>query len=124
MAKSDGGDYFRRASLFWIITVTLSMGYFTWTVFWPQHVPYDNLGPLGTLSKYLVDNHHALMYKGWWAAWVVHVGEALVAMKMTGMFQRVPCCTTVGDDHGSIVSVHPKAGLSNASWHDDEQWDP
>ncbi|CAB1312482.1 unnamed protein product [Coregonus sp. 'balchen'] len=82
MAKSDGYDYFRRASIFWITTVALSMGYFTWTVFWPQQVPYDNLGPLGTLSRYLVDNHHSLMYKGWWAAWVVHVAEALVAMKV------------------------------------------
>ncbi|CAB1343464.1 unnamed protein product [Coregonus sp. 'balchen'] len=64
MAKSDGCDYFRRSSLFWITTVTLSMGYFTWTVFWPQQVPYVKLGPLGTLSRYLVDNHHSLMYKG------------------------------------------------------------
>ncbi|XP_055774568.1 transmembrane protein 254 isoform X1 [Salvelinus fontinalis] len=100
MAKSDGCHYFRRTSIFWITIVALSMGYFTllvvwgewknvpalrngkWTVFWPQQVPYDNLGPLGTLSRYLVNNYHSLMYKGWWAAWVIHVAEALVAMKV------------------------------------------
>ncbi|XP_046885221.1 transmembrane protein 254 [Hypomesus transpacificus] len=82
MAKSDGCDYFKRTSLFWIITVTLSMGYFTCVVFMPEHVPYDNLGPLGSLSKYLVHNHHELMVQGWWAAWAIHVFEALVAMRI------------------------------------------
>ncbi|KAA8584062.1 hypothetical protein FQN60_015270 [Etheostoma spectabile] len=29
MAKSDGCDYFRRTSLFWIVSVTLGVAYFT-----------------------------------------------------------------------------------------------
>lgn len=29
MAKSDGCDYFKRTSLFWIVSVTLGVGYFT-----------------------------------------------------------------------------------------------
>ncbi|XP_071400800.1 transmembrane protein 254 [Centroberyx affinis] len=82
MAKSDGCDYFRRTNLFWIITVTFSMGYFTCTVFVPEKIPFENLGPLGTLSRYLVDNHADLMYKGWWAMWAVHVLEAVVAMRV------------------------------------------
>ncbi|XP_030628482.1 transmembrane protein 254 [Chanos chanos] len=84
MAKSDGYAYFRRTSLFWIITVTLSMGYFTWTVFWPSEVPYGSLGPLGSLSKYLVDNHYHYMYYGWWMSWAVHMMEAILALKMCG----------------------------------------
>ncbi|XP_029927267.1 transmembrane protein 254 [Myripristis murdjan] len=82
MAKSDGCDYFRRTSLFWIITVTLSMGYFTCTVFVPEKIPFESLGPLGTLSRHLVDNHADLMYKGWWAAWAVHAFEACIALKV------------------------------------------
>ncbi|KAI5107899.1 transmembrane protein 254 [Silurus meridionalis] len=82
MAKSDGSSYFRRASLFWIVTVTLSMSYYTWAVFWPQKLPYDTLGPLGAFTKYLVKEYHSFMYKGWWLAWAVHLCEALVALKV------------------------------------------
>ncbi|XP_053535766.1 transmembrane protein 254 isoform X2 [Ictalurus punctatus] len=82
MAKSDSSSYFRRSSLFWIVTVTLSMGYYTWAVFWPQQLPYDILGPLGALTKYLVKEYHSFMYTGWWLAWAVHLCEALVALKV------------------------------------------
>ncbi|XP_072534356.1 transmembrane protein 254 [Salminus brasiliensis] len=82
MARSDGSAYFRRSSLFWIVAVTVSMGFYTWTVFWPQQIPYDSLGPLGALSKYLVNEHYSILYKGWWAAWAIHTIEALVALKV------------------------------------------
>ncbi|KAG7462749.1 hypothetical protein MATL_G00188050 [Megalops atlanticus] len=82
MARSDGCAYFRRASLFWIVTVTLSMGYYTWVVFWPNQLPYERLGPLGSLSKYLVGNHYPVMYYGWWLAWAVHLAEALYSLKV------------------------------------------
>ncbi|KAM6956373.1 transmembrane protein 254 [Aplochiton taeniatus] len=82
MAKSDSSIYFKRTSLFWITAVTLAMGYYTCVVFLPGKIPYENLGPLGSLSKNLVNNHSGLLYKGWWAAWAVHVVEALVAMRV------------------------------------------
>ncbi|XP_067277574.1 transmembrane protein 254 [Pseudorasbora parva] len=82
MAKSDGCSYFRRSSLFWVAIVGLSLGFFTWTVFWPQDVPYGSLGPLGALAKYLVDNHYPVMYYGWYLTWVVHALEALYALKL------------------------------------------
>ncbi|XP_053189633.1 transmembrane protein 254 [Scomber japonicus] len=82
MAKSDGGDFFKRTSLFWIVSVTLGMGYFTCTVFVPEKIPFELLGPFGTFCKYLVDNYASIMYKGWLAAWAVHVFEALVALKV------------------------------------------
>ncbi|GLD70693.1 transmembrane protein 254 [Lates japonicus] len=68
MAKSDGGDYFRRTSLFWIVAVTFGMGYFTCIVFAPEKIPFQLLGPFGSFCTYLVDNHADIMYKGWWAA--------------------------------------------------------
>ncbi|KAK2852502.1 hypothetical protein Q7C36_007703 [Tachysurus vachellii] len=82
MAKSDGSSYFRRSSLFWIVTVTLSMSYYTWAVFWPQQIPYDTLGPLGDLTQYLVKEYHSFMYKGWWISWAVHLCEAMLALKV------------------------------------------
>ncbi|XP_062850895.1 transmembrane protein 254 [Trichomycterus rosablanca] len=82
MAKSDASSYFRRTSLFWILSVSISMSYYTWAVFWPQQIPYDSLGPLGALTKYLVKEYYTFMYKGWWMAWTVHAVEALVALKL------------------------------------------
>ncbi|XP_037639378.1 transmembrane protein 254 [Sebastes umbrosus] len=82
MAKSDGGDYFKRTSLFWIVFVILGMGYFTCIVFAPEKIPFEYLGAFGTFCSYLVENYSGLMYKGWWAAWAIHVYEAYVALKM------------------------------------------
>ncbi|KAM7385122.1 hypothetical protein PAMP_001219 [Pampus punctatissimus] len=82
MAKSDGCDYFKRTSLFWIVVVTLSMGYFTCIVFVPEKIPFELLGPFGTFCSYLVDNYANVMYKGWLSAWAVHLFEALIALKM------------------------------------------
>lgn len=52
----------------------------SWVVFWPQSIPYQNLGPLGPFTQYLVDHHHALLRNGYWLAWLIHVGESLCAV--------------------------------------------
>ncbi|XP_021567288.1 transmembrane protein 254 isoform X2 [Carlito syrichta] len=77
-----GGDaaYFQRGSLPWLTIIILSFGYYTWVVFWPQSVPYQSLGPLGTFTQYLADHHHTLLRNGYWLAWLIHVGESLYAM--------------------------------------------
>ncbi|XP_054655119.1 transmembrane protein 254 [Dunckerocampus dactyliophorus] len=82
MAKSDGSDYFKRTSLFWIVSVLFGVGYFTCIVFAPEKIPYHLLGQFGTFCKYLVNNHASIMYKGWWATVAIHVVEALVALKL------------------------------------------
>uniref|UniRef100_A0A8C1L7U7 Transmembrane protein 254 n=1 Tax=Cyprinus carpio TaxID=7962 RepID=A0A8C1L7U7_CYPCA len=82
MARSDGGSYFRRSSLFWMVVVTGFLSFYTWTVFWPQDVPYGLLGPLGALAKYFVDYHYPVMYYGWFMTWVIHLFEALFALKL------------------------------------------
>nr|XP_058165106.1 transmembrane protein 254-like [Dasypus novemcinctus] len=78
-AKSEGA-YFQKASLFWLMVITLSMGYYTWVVFGPQSIPYQRLGPLGPFTQYLVDHHPTLLRNGFWFAWLIHVGESLYAM--------------------------------------------
>ncbi|KAM8923866.1 transmembrane protein 254 [Pelodytes ibericus] len=82
MASVAAASYFRRASLLWMAVITLSMGFFTLTVFLPEHVPYDKLGPVGSFSNYMVKNHHSLLYYGYWWAWTVHVVEALYSMRL------------------------------------------
>uniref|UniRef100_A0A2K6QMQ1 Transmembrane protein 254 n=1 Tax=Rhinopithecus roxellana TaxID=61622 RepID=A0A2K6QMQ1_RHIRO len=72
--------YFQRGSPFWFTVITLSFGYYTWVVFWPQSIPYQSLGPLGPFTQYLVDHHHTLLRNGYWLAWLIHVGESLYAI--------------------------------------------
>ncbi|XP_077585254.1 transmembrane protein 254 [Stigmatopora nigra] len=82
MAKSDGSDYFKRTSLFWIVSVLFGLIYFTCIVFVPEVIPCHLMGPFGAFCKYLVDNHASTLYKGWWATVAIHVGEALVSLKV------------------------------------------
>ncbi|XP_019943677.1 transmembrane protein 254 [Paralichthys olivaceus] len=82
MATSDGGDYFKRTSLFWIVSVTLAMSYFTCTVFAPEKIPFESLGVFGSFCKHLVDNYANIMYKGWLASWVIHLFEAITALRV------------------------------------------
>ncbi|XP_013886922.1 transmembrane protein 254 [Austrofundulus limnaeus] len=82
MAEQDGSRFFRRTSLFWIITVSLAVGYFSFAVFDPDKIPLDSLGPFGSFTRHLVQNHPGLLLKGWWAAFAVHVFEAIMALKV------------------------------------------
>ncbi|CAL9687339.1 unnamed protein product [Knipowitschia caucasica] len=82
MAKAEVSSYFKMTSLPWIISVTLSVGFFTCIVFAPELIPYRFLGPFGTFCRNLVDNHAGLMYKGWWVAFAIHVLEALYSLKV------------------------------------------
>ncbi|XP_047558347.1 transmembrane protein 254 isoform X4 [Lutra lutra] len=61
---ADGKAYFQRGSLFWFTVITLSFGYYTWVVFWPQSIPYQSLGPVGLFTQYLVDHHQTFLRNG------------------------------------------------------------
>ncbi|XP_006211676.1 transmembrane protein 254 isoform X2 [Vicugna pacos] len=81
MGKAAGDAmYFQRASLFWVTVITVSLVYYTGAVFWPESIPYQSLGPLGSFTQYLVDHHHTLLHKGYWLAWLIHLGESLYAI--------------------------------------------
>lgn len=81
MARTAGdAAYFQRGSLFWFTVITVSFGYYTWVVFWPQSIPYQSLGPLGSFTQYLAGHHHTLLRYGYWLAWLIHVGESLYAI--------------------------------------------
>ncbi|XP_039477724.1 transmembrane protein 254-like [Oreochromis aureus] len=64
MATSDGRDYFQRTRLFWMVTLSVALIYFACTVFAPDVVPFELLGPFGTFSKNFAYNHPDLLYKG------------------------------------------------------------
>ncbi|KAF7221447.1 transmembrane protein 254 isoform X1 [Nothobranchius furzeri] len=61
MAKSD---YFKRTNLFWMVSVTFAVGYFSCIVFAPELIPFQQLGGFGSFCKHLVDNYAGVMYKG------------------------------------------------------------
>ncbi|KAK1791798.1 hypothetical protein P4O66_013779 [Electrophorus voltai] len=108
MSTSDGYAYFRRSSVSWIMVVMLSMGFYTWVVFWPDQVPYTSLGPLGAISKHLVNEYYGVLYKGWWLAWVVHVFESLVALKL---------CRTAGVVKASSDLLPPEGMIKASTAH-------
>ncbi|XP_008561855.1 PREDICTED: transmembrane protein 254 isoform X1 [Galeopterus variegatus] len=84
VAKSEAGTtataYFRTARPLPSLVTVLGLGYFAWVIFWPQSIPYQSLGPLGSFTRYLLDHHHTLLHNGYWLAWLIHVGESLCAM--------------------------------------------
>ncbi|KAM6183013.1 transmembrane protein 254 isoform 1-T1 [Erethizon dorsatum] len=81
MAQTAGdAAYFQRGSLLWFTVITASFGYYTWVVFWPQSIPYQSLGPLGSFTQYLAGHHPILLRNGYWLAWLIHVGESLYAL--------------------------------------------
>ncbi|KAG9469031.1 transmembrane protein 254 [Eleutherodactylus coqui] len=79
---AGSASYFQRAGVLWMAVITLSMGFFTWILFWPAHVPYEQLGPLGSLAHYLVKNHYTTLYHGFWIAWALHLAEALYSLRL------------------------------------------
>ncbi|KAG7229868.1 hypothetical protein INR49_012392 [Caranx melampygus] len=53
-----------------------------------KKIPFEYLGLFGTFCRYLVDNYAGLMYKGWWAAFAIHVFEAVAALRVcSGAFK-------------------------------------
>ncbi|KAJ7324388.1 hypothetical protein JRQ81_017408 [Phrynocephalus forsythii] len=81
-ATKEGSNYFRRTTPFWMVVILAGMGYYGWVVFAPTTIPYNWLGPLGHFTKYLVENHSLLLKNGYLLAWLVHIGEALYALKI------------------------------------------
>ncbi|XP_078612923.1 transmembrane protein 254-like isoform X2 [Branchiostoma floridae x Branchiostoma japonicum] len=58
---------------------------YTFAVYAPQSVPWYMLGPVGTLTQYLIKNYPAQLYKGFWVAWGIHTVEAVIAAILTGV---------------------------------------
>ncbi|XP_062071115.1 transmembrane protein 254 isoform X2 [Lepus europaeus] len=79
-AGKDATAYFRTARPLPSLVTGLGLGYFAWVVLWPQSIPYESLGLLGSFTQYLVDHHHTLLHYGYWFAWLIHVAESLYAM--------------------------------------------
>ncbi|KAM4032305.1 transmembrane protein 254 [Anomaloglossus baeobatrachus] len=82
MASPGSASYFQRVGVLWMAAITLSMGFFTWTVFWPAQVPYEQLGPLGSVAQYMVKNYYIVLYYGYWVSWGIHIAEALYSLRL------------------------------------------
>ncbi|XP_069835375.1 transmembrane protein 254 isoform X2 [Dendropsophus ebraccatus] len=84
MASAGSASYFQRTGILWMALISLSMGFFTWTVFWPTQVPYEQLGPLGSLAQYMVKNHYSLLYYG--AKGITDSGARMQWLIQTALF--------------------------------------
>ncbi|XP_012781910.2 transmembrane protein 254 isoform X1 [Ochotona princeps] len=78
--RRDASAYFRTARPLPSLITGLGLGFFAWVIFWPQSVPYQSLGLLGSFTQHLVDRYPTLLHNGYWLAWLVHVAESVYAM--------------------------------------------
>ncbi|XP_039728156.1 transmembrane protein 254 isoform X3 [Pteropus medius] len=63
-ARKAATAYFRTTRPLPSLVTVLGLAYFAWVVFWPQSIPYQSLGLLGSFTQYLVDHHHTLLHNG------------------------------------------------------------
>ncbi|TKC50307.1 hypothetical protein EI555_019528 [Monodon monoceros] len=85
MGKAGGDEtYFQRSSLFWVTVITLSFGYYTWVIFWPEAIPYQSLGPLGPFTQYLLEHHHTLVHS--WSKGITNSWTQLLWFLQTFLF--------------------------------------
>uniref|UniRef100_A0A8D0BC48 Transmembrane protein 254 n=1 Tax=Salvator merianae TaxID=96440 RepID=A0A8D0BC48_SALMN len=85
-ASGDGSQradtYFHLTRPFWMLLILFGMSYYGWAVFSPSTIPYKRIGPLGTFTKFLLENHETAFQIGYLIAWLIHIGEALYAYKL------------------------------------------
>ncbi|XP_067322422.1 transmembrane protein 254-like [Anolis sagrei] len=74
--------YFRRTPLPLMLLVIGLLGYLSWIFFAPQTIPFDKLGPLGTLTKYLLEHYSSLLRLWYVSAWIFHTLFAFIVLKV------------------------------------------
>ncbi|KAM3835874.1 transmembrane protein 254 [Vipera latastei] len=80
-ARSDQpATFFRPTRPFFVVLIVGLMLYYGCAVFAPSIIPYDGLGPLGRLTKYLQENHKTAFHVGYLLAWLLHIGEACLSI--------------------------------------------
>ncbi|KAF4018950.1 hypothetical protein G4228_010987 [Cervus hanglu yarkandensis] len=88
VAKSEAGgaaaSYFRVARPLPSLVTVLVLGYFGWMVFWPESIPYQSLGPLGSFTQYLLKHHHTLVHGG--SKGITDAGTQLLWFLQTFLF--------------------------------------
>ncbi|XP_006821285.1 transmembrane protein 254-like [Saccoglossus kowalevskii] len=80
-----GKNYFKVAHPFWIVTIGFGITLTGFAAYRPDLVPYHYLGPLGTLTKYLVDNHSVALSRGFPIIWIIHGVEAILTLPVCSM---------------------------------------
>merc|ERR1711894_184201 len=75
-------DYFRYPGIVWIALVPAGLSLLTVATLKPEWIPYDTLGPVGTLTLYLVKNFPSVLTGTCITAWLLHVGEAVYANQL------------------------------------------
>ncbi|XP_061490923.1 transmembrane protein 254 isoform X2 [Rhineura floridana] len=80
--SENPSTYFRRTKTLFMVVITGGLSYYTWALFFPSTIPYNLLGPLGTLTKYLVENHKTTLQIGYVVTWLIHLADAFYALRL------------------------------------------
>ncbi|XP_008121870.1 transmembrane protein 254-like [Anolis carolinensis] len=74
--------YFRRTPLILMLMIGGTNAFHAWTFFAPQTIPYDKLGPLGTLTKYLLEHYNTPLRIWFVTIWILHTLFAFIVLKL------------------------------------------
>ncbi|XP_015279041.1 PREDICTED: transmembrane protein 254-like [Gekko japonicus] len=80
--RSAPSAYFKQTHPVFMAAVAFGLVYHGWVVFSAETFPYDFLGPIGTFTRYLAENHKIFVDIGYAIVWLIHVGEALYCLKL------------------------------------------
>ncbi|CAF0842358.1 unnamed protein product [Brachionus calyciflorus] len=80
-------DYFERPHPFWFAIIIPSLVYLAVLAYMPDLIPFDSLGPLGALSRYLHENHKIIPIVILWMALATHLFEAIYVVKTAHSLQ-------------------------------------
>ncbi|XP_072034835.1 transmembrane protein 254-like [Amphiura filiformis] len=71
-SKGKDNEYFRLPDLSWMLLVTFGLYLMVCSLHKPDWVPFDYLGPLGALSRYLATEHPHLVNGTILVAFLIH----------------------------------------------------
>lgn len=74
--------YFRTPGLLWIVVIPLGLALLIMSIFRPDLLPYNYLGPLGRLTQFLVKKHPDVLKGILGMAIILHFVEAVFAFRV------------------------------------------
>ncbi|ELU18392.1 hypothetical protein CAPTEDRAFT_227629 [Capitella teleta] len=75
-------SYFESPHIVWLISIPAALGLLSAACLCPAYLPYAYLGPIGSLTRVLVDDYPSLVAFLFYTTWLLHVLEAYMAARL------------------------------------------
>ncbi|XP_042312371.1 transmembrane protein 254-like [Sceloporus undulatus] len=74
--------YFRRTPLLLMFLIGGINAYHAWAFFAPQTIPFDKLGLIGVITKYILENYNTPLRVWFVMIWILHTAYAFWGLKI------------------------------------------